>query len=180
MTSPAANDELGIAADKFRRWVSHCREFGVARLQIADRLYAGQADAEQPGSRHAYPLRLGPLWRMTVEYAAADYPAEIGFYADIMGLNPTALGPGYGMFASPAEDFHISVTPTPQGGAPTPPDALKLEFNVQDIFATVEELTRRGVTFERQPSRAGGPNSRFVSGYFRTPNGIRISLWSVF
>ena len=36
----------------------------------------------------------------------------------------------------------------------TPPDAIRIQFMVEDIFETTEELERRGIAFTQTPNRS--------------------------
>jgi hypothetical protein len=42
-----------------------------------------------------------------------------------------------------------------------------------------EKLKDRGIEFEADPAPYGGADTNFYTGVFRTPHGIRISLWSM-
>jgi hypothetical protein len=79
------------------------------------------------------------------------------------------------MFTGPAQEFYFAVTPTFEDQEPTPPDALRLQFLVDDIFRVADELVQRGIEFEQPPQPVAEGSSYFV-GYFRTPHGIPIDL----
>ena len=80
------------------------------------------------------------------------------------------------MFTSPNGEFFFSVVPTREGEKPTPLGAIRLQFMVQNIIETANELERRGVKFLQMPARVAD-NSAFLIGSFHTPNGIGIELW---
>jgi catechol 2,3-dioxygenase-like lactoylglutathione lyase family enzyme len=107
-----------------------------------------------------------------------DFAAEVGFYTDILGLPVNALDPGYAMFTSPGGDFFIAIIPTPQDARSTPPDAIRIQFMVADLFATVKELERRGIAMEQWPQPCAIGSNLYI-GYFRTPHGICMDLWGL-
>lgn len=158
------------------------RALGKARLDIARRAQT-PADWERlwKAPAHDFPFTWGERWKQCVEYKVDDFAAEVGFYIDILGLSVNALDPDYAMFTSPQGDFFIAIIPVPVGPAEafsTPPDALRLQFMVADIFATVEELESRGIAFEQQPQPVQ-PGSTLHIATFLTPHGICIDLWGV-
>jgi catechol 2,3-dioxygenase-like lactoylglutathione lyase family enzyme len=158
------------------------RALGKARLDIARR---AQSSAEwqtlwKPPA-HPFPFAWGERWKQCVEYRVDDFAAEIGFYIDILGLPVNALDPDYAMFTSPGGDFYLAVvaaSPEETALLSTPPDAIRLQFMVADIFATVEELEGRGIAFEQQPQSIR-PGSTLHIATFLTPHGICVDLWGV-
>jgi len=160
--------------------IERCRSLGETRLQIA-RESKSPAEWEKKWRQpqYSFPFNFGEWWTMTVEYQVQDYAAEVGFYTDILSFPINALDRAYAMFTGPNEEFHISVSPCPIGDKPTPPNAFKLVFMVKDLKSTAAELRQRGVLFEMEPSLFGGPGTNFLTGFFRTPHGIRIALWSM-
>ena len=116
---------------------------------------------------------------MTVEYKVNHFAAEVGFYTDILGFPINALSPTYAMFTSPGGDFHISVTPAPRSVACTPYDAMKIEFMVKDIIGIADDLVKRGILLEDKPEVHKGKGTKYLTSSFRTPNGIKISLWGI-
>jgi len=159
-------------------WIKSCREYGRTRIAISNKAKSKEDWNElwhQP--EHAYAFKLGPWWSMTVEYKVDDFEAEVGFYTDILGFRINALEKKYAMFTSPNEEFHISIVPKPDDADCTPQEAIKIEFMVQDIVKLAEELKKRGIIFDREPCPYGGKDSGFLMGYFRTPHGIRVTLW---
>ncbi|MGB7095423.1 MAG: hypothetical protein WBD62_12345, partial [Anaerolineales bacterium] len=65
---------------------------------------------------------------------------------------------------------------TKDGESATPPEAIRLQFMVENITDTALELQRRGVKFDQMPSRVAD-NSAFLISSFHTPHGIGIELW---
>ena len=162
------------------KWKKHCHDFGVSRIKIAEKAKT-QEDWKRNwvNPRYRYNFKLGPWWKMTIEYKVDDFPAEVGFFTDILGFPTNALGNSYAMFTSPSDEFHISIIETPKDQVCTPDDAIKIEFMVKNIAGVTEDLRKRGIRFEKELSRSGGKDSQFISGSFRTPNNIKITLWSV-
>ncbi|HLS33481.1 MAG TPA: VOC family protein [Brevibacterium sp.] len=94
-------------------------------------------------------------------FSVDDADAAIRFYRDTLGLTVSDAGepgvvfielPGGGRMLAYAKPNHSPATYT------------VLNFPVQDLEATVTELTRRGVTFERY---AGTPMETGEDGIFR-------------
>lgn len=161
-------------------FIHHCRMLGEMRLKIAREsksMEEWQKNWRKPS--YDFPFTFGPWWNMTVEYQVPDFAAEVGFFTDVLALSINALDAAYAMFTGPNEEFHLSISPCPVGSKPTPPNAFKFEFMVDDLMATANTLRMRGIVFEAEPARFGGPESKFLTGFFRTPNGIRIALWSM-
>jgi catechol 2,3-dioxygenase-like lactoylglutathione lyase family enzyme len=154
------------------------RALGKARLDIARRAQSPadwQTLWKQPA--HPFPFVWGERWKQCVEYRVDDFAAEIGFFIDILGLPVNAFDPDYAMFTSPQGDFFFAVVPAGDGDS-TPPDAIRLQFMLDDIFATVEELESRGIAFEQPPQRVQ-PSAALHIATFRTPHGICIDLWGM-
>jgi catechol 2,3-dioxygenase-like lactoylglutathione lyase family enzyme len=155
------------------------RAYGKARLDIASRVHT-PSDWEKLWKRPAFPFPFtwGVYWKQCIEYKVDDFAAEVGFYTDILGLPVNALDPGYAMFTSPGGDFFIAIVPTPQGAHSTPPDAIRIQFMVADVFATARELEQRSISMEQWPQPCADGSTLFI-GYFRTPHGICVDLWGL-
>ncbi|MGB3702326.1 MAG: VOC family protein [Anaerolineales bacterium] len=153
------------------------RAYGKARIDIAKRAVTrGDWDRLWKKSTHPFPFSWGSSWKQCIEYKVADFPAEVGFFIDILGFPVNAFDPDYAMFTSPSGDFYFSVVPTKDGESATPPEAIRLQFMVENITDTALELQRRGVKFDQMPSRVAD-NSAFLISSFHTPHGIGIELW---
>jgi predicted enzyme related to lactoylglutathione lyase len=155
------------------------RAYGKARLDLARRVSNGEDWARiWRAPIHPYPFHLGGAWKQCIEYKVDDFAAEIGFFIDILGLQVNSLEPGYAQFTSPQGDFYFAIIETPTGSSPTPPDALRIQFMVEDIFTTALELQQRGIdfVFPPQPCQSG---SALHIGSFLTPNGLIIELWGM-
>lgn len=153
------------------------RAYGKARIDIAQRA-ATRDDWDRLWKKSTYPFPFswGKSWKQCVEYKVADFPAEVGFFIDILGFPVNAFDPDYAMFTSPNGEFYLSVVPILDSEEVTAPDAIRLQFMVEHILETAVELERRGVKFEQWPTQSSG-NSSLLIGSFRTPNGIGIDLW---
>lgn len=153
------------------------RAYGKARIDIAKRAES-RADWDHLWKKptNPFPFSWGNAWKQCIEYKVADFPAEVGFFIDILGFPVNAFDPDYAMFTSPGGDFYFSVVPTRDGELPTPLGAIRLQFMVQHIVETAIELERRGVKFDQMPARVAD-NSSFLIGSFQTPNGIGVELW---
>jgi hypothetical protein len=155
------------------------RAYGKARIDIAQRAQT-PVDWERlwVNPLHAFPFVWGEAWKQCMEYKVDDFAAEAGFFIDVLGLPANAFGSAYAMFTSPHGEFFFSFIPTPTGESSTPPDAIRLQFMVADIFATARELEQRGISFERLPVPLQ-PGSPLHAASFRTPNGIPVDLWGM-
>jgi len=153
------------------------RAYGKARIDIAKRAET-RADWDHLWKKptNPFPFSWGSAWKQCIEYKVVDFPAEVGFFIDILGFPVNAFDPDYAMFTSPGGDFFFSVVPTREGEQPTPLGAIRLQFMVQQIVETAIELQRRGVKFNQMPTRVAD-NSSFLIGSFQTPNGIGVELW---
>jgi methylated-DNA-protein-cysteine methyltransferase-like protein len=153
------------------------RAYGKARIDIAQRAKTSQ-DWEDLWKQPvvSFPFTWGNPWKQCIEYKVDDFAAEVGFYIDILGLPVNAFDPDYAMFTSPRADFFFSVVPTPAGLSSTPPNAIRIQFMVDDILSTADELQSRGIFFD-QPPQPCQPGSSLYIACFRTPNGITIDLW---
>jgi catechol 2,3-dioxygenase-like lactoylglutathione lyase family enzyme len=108
-------------------------------------------------------------------FAVNDIPAAKQFYAETLGLE---VGEQNGMLRLQiAGGNTVLVYPKPQH---TPAEYTILNFPVDDIEATAQELTGRGVTFERYNDkhddlgifRGGGP----LIAWFKDPAGNILSI----
>jgi catechol 2,3-dioxygenase-like lactoylglutathione lyase family enzyme len=153
------------------------RAYGKARIDIARRAVT-RADWDQLWKKptNPFPFSWGSSWKQCIEYKVTDFPAEVGFFIDILGFPVNAFDPDYAMFTSPGSDFFFSVVPAREGEQPTQDGAIRLQFMVENIIETARELERRGVKFDQLPAPVAD-NSAFMIGSFRTPNGIDIELW---
>ena len=151
------------------------RAYGKARIDITLRAKDEQEWQQKwKDPRYSFPFNFGDSWKHCVEYRVDDFAAEVGFFMDVLGFPVQTFSPSFAIFTSPGQDFFISVVASPDGYFSTSPDAIRLQFRVEQILETVEELERRGVVFEQRPQ--DNRNGELITGYFRTPHGICIDL----
>jgi hypothetical protein len=155
------------------------RAYGKARLDIARRVQTQQDwDALWRPPTHTFPFSFSTTssWKQCLEYRVDDFAAEIGFWIDILGLQVNAFGPDYVQFSSPGGEFTFAVTSTLEYQSSTPPGSMRIQFFVQNLLQTVEELERRSLAFD-QPPAPQQPDSVLYYATFSTPHGIPIDLW---
>jgi catechol 2,3-dioxygenase-like lactoylglutathione lyase family enzyme len=170
-------DGMYEKAEKSRYNNPRFRAYGRARLDIAQRARTReQWDQYWKGPIHPYLLALSGPWKQCVEYRVDDFATEVGFFIDGLGLPVIAFDLAYAMFTSPDQEFTFSVVPAGDGLKSTPPDAIRIQFMVADIFATVTELERRRIFCEEGPRPCTADSSLYIA-CFRTPHGIPIELW---
>jgi catechol 2,3-dioxygenase-like lactoylglutathione lyase family enzyme len=110
-------------------------------------------------------------------FSVDDIQAAKSFYGETLGLE---VSESNGLL-----NLHLgggaTVLAYPKGPQHTPATFTVLNFPVEDIDAAVDELTRRGVVFERYPEleadakgvfRGGGP---FIA-WFKDPAGNILSV----
>jgi catechol 2,3-dioxygenase-like lactoylglutathione lyase family enzyme len=155
------------------------RAYGRARIEIAQRAQSRQDwDALWKPPQQPFLFDWGEPWKQCIEYSVDDFAAEVGFLIDVLGLPVNAFNADYAMFTSPNQDFYFAVVQTQNGARSTPPDALRLQFMVTDIFATTQELERRGVHLA-QEARPIFEGSRQWVASFHTPHGIALEIWGL-
>ncbi len=93
-------------------------------------------------------------------FSVDDVPAARAFYADTLGLDVSEED---GMLMLRLHGGG-TVLVYPKGEAHAPASFTVLNFPVDDIDATVDALTERGVLFERYE---GGPTTPDARGVFR-------------
>lgn len=153
------------------------RAYGKARIDVTRRASderEWQSQWREP--RYSFPFTWEGGWRHCIQYTVDDFAAEIGFFIDVLGFPVSAFSPSYAQFTSPDQAFFFGVAATQEGGQSTPIDSLRMQFMVKDLTATIEELERRGIGFERKPE----PGEAYPTiALLRSPHGIRIELWGV-
>ena len=156
------------------------RQLGEARIAVVKEAKT-QEDFKRlwKEPKHPYPFVFGTCWKQCAEYTVDDFAAEVGFWFDVMGFQANAFSPDYAMFTGPKKDFFFSVVPSSSKRASTPPDAMRLEFMVEDIEKLGQDLEKRGIRFEHKPAPEGGEGSPMWKATFRTPHGIAVNLWCV-
>ncbi len=149
------------------------RALGKARLDVTRR---ARDEKEWQrlwrAPRYPFPFVWGEGWRACFQYYVDDFAAEIGFLMDVLGLPVSAFSTTYALFTSPDQAFFFAVRQVPEGFESTPPDSIRLQFMLSNFSDAIQELERRGVTFEVKPEPGG-----FDLAVFRTPHGVPIEIW---
>ncbi len=157
---------------------AYYRELGEARLKLSTELKTMKEWQERwPEPKHGFPFEFGTCWTQCTTYGVEDYAAEVGFFHDVLGLPANAFSPGFAMFTSPDKAFYFAVVPVGPEMKATPGDALDIGFMVNDLPKLSAELESRGVAFEDPVAPLEG--TPMLKAGLRTPNGIRITLWSM-
>ena len=153
------------------------RAYGRARVEIAKRVSTQQDwDALWKPPQHPFPFKWGKYWKQCIEYRVDDFAAEVGFFIDVLGVQVIAFDPNYAMFTSPLGEFTFAVAEAHESGYSTPPDAIRIQFMVDDIITTTEELLRRGINLSQNPEPVSEGASMYVAT-FQTPHGICVDIW---
>jgi len=153
------------------------RAYGKARIDITQR---AKDEAEwlklwkEPSQ--PYPFTHGGGAKLSIDYKVDDYPAEIGFFIDVLGFPVWAFSPSYAQLTNPERDLFFSVTAARPGEQSTPPETLRLNIQVSNLVQVSEELERRGVIFD-QPITPQESDNNLHTASFRTPHGVLIVLW---
>lgn len=156
---------------------SKVRAYGRARIDIAQRAVSAQDwETMWKPPQNRFPFTWGKYWKQCIEYRVDDFASEVGFFIDILGLPVIAFDPNYAMFTSPSGEFTFAVAQSMDEGTSTPPQAIRIQFMVDQIFATTEELERRGIVFVRKPEPLNEGSTMFVAT-FQTPHGIYLDVW---
>ena len=155
------------------------RELGEARLDVASKAKTPEDwQTLWAAPLHPFPFKWGTCWKQCIEYVVDDFPAELGFFTDVLGLECNALDESFAMLMGPEAEFYFAIKPSTVDGPATPRDAIRLQFMIEAIVETAVELERRGIEFEK-PVQPYGPGSPMHTGYFRTPHGICVDLWGL-
>jgi len=150
------------------------RSFGKARIEVTR-----QAKDEQEwqklwrAPKHSLPFKWSTIWKECVEYKVEDFASEVGFFIDLLGFSVHLFSPSYARLTTPGEDFFFAISACREGELPTPAEALRLQFGIEDLAETIVELENRGLTVEQVVQEAA---SEWDVASLRTPNGIWIDL----
>lgn len=159
------------------RGLGKVRAHGKARIAIT---LEARDEAEFQRRWHKpaydYPFAWESGWKFCLEYRVDDFPAEVGFFIDVLGMPVATFSPSYAQFVSPDQELLIGITPTAPGQPPTQPESFRLQLFITDLEPTVDELLRRGVLFDQPPSPASSGDDLLVA-CFNTPNGLQVELW---
>lgn len=164
--------------DATTKSVEDYRALGAARIQLSTELKTPEDWQERwTAPEHGFPFEFGTCWNQCTAYGVEDYAAEVGFFHDVLGFTANALSPGFAMFTSPDKAFYFAVVPAGEEMQATAPEALDLGFLVNDLPGVEAELERRGVAVAEPCAPLEG--TPMLKAGLRTPNGIRITLWSM-
>jgi len=150
------------------------RSYGKARIEITR-----QAKDEREWQelwrppQHQLPFRWGRSWKQCVEYTVDDFASEVGFFIDLLGFLVDEFSPSYARLTTPGEEFFFAISARRENEPATPADALRLQFCVEDLEETVQELERRGIQIEHL---AFAETTGWSVANFRTPHGIWVDL----
>jgi len=151
------------------------RAYGKARIEVTRRAHderEWQSLWHEP--RYPFPFTWGNGWKQCMQYTVEDYAAEIGFFIDVLGFPVSAFSPNYAQFTSPDQAFFFGVAATHEGAQITPPDSLSIQFMLNNLESTIQQLEQRWVVFERKPQ--AGVISPAIA-VLRSPHGVSIELW---
>jgi predicted enzyme related to lactoylglutathione lyase len=96
---------------------------------------------------------------------ASDADAVRGFFRDVLGFSSVDAGGGWLIFALPPAE--LGIHPTAEGGH------HELYLMCDDIAATIEELTAKGVEFTGPPRDEGFG----VVAWMKVPGGRDLALY---
>jgi catechol 2,3-dioxygenase-like lactoylglutathione lyase family enzyme len=153
------------------------RAYGKARIDITQR--AKDEEEWLDGWRqslHPFAFEFKDLWKFNIEYIVDDFAAEVGFYVDILGFPVSEFSPSHAQFTTPDQEFSFSVAAALEDEESTNPETFRIQFMIDEIMETCEELQQRGISFEQFPQPLRDESNLYV-GYFRSPHGIPIDLW---
>jgi len=154
------------------------RAYGRARIDIIQHV-SNQDDWDRlwKSPSNNFPFEWTEGWKQCLEYRVDDYAAEVGFFIDFLGFSVDEFGPQYARFCSPADDFAIGIEACPAGSSARPVSGLRLQLQVTNLFELVEELQKRGVSFEHPP-KINPRDKTLVSTIFKSPHGLVFELIS--
>lgn len=150
------------------------RALGKARLDVIRRA-SDEREFQKLWleARFPFPFAWGQGWKHNMQYYADDFAAEVGFYIDVLGFPVQAFSSRYAQFTGPEQDFFFTVAAATEDQPSTPPDVLRLQFQISNLPAVLDELENRGVAFETSYDKEseGAPYASF-----RTPHGILVEI----
>lgn len=115
----------------------------------------------------------GVVFQQMFEYTVRDFPEEVGFYAEVLGLTPVALTNDYALFTHPEHRYCMSFR-LDESAPDQSTTGLKLLFMTGNIPTANAHLEQTGLVPDRTISK-GSPVQDVIS--FSTPNGVAVEIW---
>lgn len=152
-----------------------CTAFGRRRLKALKSIKSRE-DWEKlwPAPRHPYPFAWGDCWKAVPEFGVSNFPAELGFYLDILGMKVNAVWDGHAMIMTPDADFAFTIHAAKRTAA-----ELNLQFMLGNIAVAVAALKRRKVRIVQDLKAEWGEEHPMRTCKLRTPSGMIITLWGL-
>ena len=144
-----------------------------------DNRYAISVPAAEPGRREAEMVLSD--YKVGAELAVSDMGRARDFYEGKLGLRAAIDSPGFVQYRC-AEDSLFSIYLSPEHAGKS--TATLASWGVEGIEGIVEELTRRGVVFERYDESGLKTDGRGIAtfegdvkvAYFKDPDGYTLSI----
>ena len=108
--------------------------------------------------------------RFTVEYPVTDFPLEVGFWAEKLGLHFLSLDSEYAICTDTTNSFTFSFQSSEKTYDLA---AIKIQWFTDDLNEAISFLNERGVSYQLHTKSAV---QRFVR--FHSPAGITVEIWS--
>jgi hypothetical protein len=152
-----------------------CTAYGRRRLKALKQIKSRE-DWEKlwPAPGHAYPFTWGDCWKAVTEFGVSNFPAELGFYLDILGMKVNAMWDGHAMIMTPDADFAFTIH-----AAKRTATELNLQFMLGNIAVAAAALKRRGLRFAQELKAEWGDEHPMRTCKLRTPSGMIITLWGM-
>jgi len=119
-------------------------------------------------------FQLGQIGQIAVP--VADIDRAVAFYRDTLGMQFLFQAPpGLGFFDCSGVRLMLDAAETP----PSEKYSSVIYYKVSDINSAFDELSKRGVSFEKQPHLiAKMPDHELWMAFFRDPDGNLLALMS--
>ncbi len=150
-----------------------CTTLGRRRLKALKQI-TSREDWEKlwPAPGHPYPFTWGDCWKAVTEFGVSNFPAELGFYLDILGMKVNAMWDGHAMIMTPDGEFAFTIHAAKRTAA-----ELNLQFMLGNIAVAVAALKRRKVRIVQDLKAEWGEENPMRTCKLRTPSGMIITLW---
>jgi hypothetical protein len=151
------------------------RAYGRARVEIFNQVTSQQDWIRlwKPAT-HPFPFFWADAWKTTFEFEVNDYPSEVGFFTDILGLTVDEFGEEFVRFILPEAAICLTVKHNPSTPFPVDP-SMRLQIHINRLTETISELKNRGVKFTQLPSEIQTGTGE-AKATLITPNGVSIDL----